>query len=217
MIDTDFVYSHHCSGERKGKTSVRRRILVIDNDCDSLKLIIDKLNLYDVDIKHWTECGRVLSGALDVGGYSLVILSPGRPISVVKNQGELALVSCATIPVIGICYGFQVIAHAYGGHLEKLDRKKFGAVRVQWVDTDHCIDGATDFDAFGEHLYALRRISGSLKGLAWSVDGCEIIKVNNRLIYGVQFHPELGGGAFAAASRVFVSMVERLIEYDHCS
>ena len=211
MIDADFVYSHRFFDEKRAKSSVRSRVLVIDNDCGSLELLVNKLNLYDVDIKHWTECGSVLPSVLDGGGYSLVILSPGRPISVVKNQGELALVSCSSIPVIGICYGFQVIAHAYGGHLEQLDQKRVGAVRVQLVETDPCIVGAVDFDAFGDHLYALRRLSGSLKGLAWSVDGCEIIKVNNRLIYGMQFHPELGGEAFADASKVFISMVERLI------
>jgi GMP synthase-like glutamine amidotransferase len=44
----------------------------------------------------------------DIAGYQLIVLSDGHLVSAHKNNSELELMKSTNIPMIGICYGFQL-------------------------------------------------------------------------------------------------------------
>ena len=182
------------------------RILLIDNDCETLSALIQLVHAYDVTVVSWKDCYSVLHTTGTGSAYSLVLLSPGRPVSVAKNHDELELVRCTGLPVIGLCYGFQILAHAFGGCLERLTERRRGQIDVSLLAGTGTAT-STHFLAFGDHLYSVKHLPTSLTGLAQSVDGYEIIRVTGRSLFGIQFHPELGGDECSAARRYFLSLV----------
>ncbi len=193
------------------------RILLIDNNCSTLDLFVDMLKCYEVSCIHWTSCAELSADTILDEGFALVVLSPGRPTNVENNEHELAIIKTAPIPLIGVCYGFQLIAHAYGGQIEPLAEARFGSVRIQWAGTEDIFKGLPDFNAFGEHRYALKHLPSWLSAVARSIDGYEIIRAKDRPVYGIQFHPELEGHTFAGAQRTFDLMVQRLVVYSGIS
>jgi GMP synthase (glutamine-hydrolysing) len=67
------------------------------------------------------------------------------------------------VPVLGICYGLQALAHELGGAVERAERREFGRAHLIVDDTsgllDDVPDGATVWMSHGDHLTRLRRAS----------------------------------------------------------
>ncbi|MEF8796016.1 MAG: glutamine-hydrolyzing GMP synthase [Salinivenus sp.] len=101
------------------------------------------------------------------------------------------------VPVLGICYGLQAMAHLLGGHVERADRREFGRARIQV--TDGATDGAALFDdvpsgstvwmSHGDHLTELPE---GYEVIA-RTDNAPVAAVHDTDAphYGVQFHPEV--------------------------
>lgn len=127
-----------------------------------------------------------------VDGY---VISPGpghpresgRSIEVLSNNGFER-------PVLGVCLGHQAIAHVHGGAVVKAREVVHGKVsRIRHVP-DALFDGVPEvFSATRYHSLLVERESfpDSLSVLAETAAG-EImaLRVRDREIYGVQFHPE---------------------------
>ena len=84
---------------------------------------------------------------LQSGSIIGVILS-GSPYSV--HDPEAFKVDLAQfvgkVPVLGICYGAQLISHAMGGKVEKADSREYGRAHLQTVDTTNPL-----FRGFEQH------------------------------------------------------------------
>jgi GMP synthase (glutamine-hydrolysing) len=97
------------------------------------------------------------------------------------------------IPVFGICYGLQVIAHKLGGQVDPAAGREYGAAVVQIDKPEVLLDGigasTPVWMSHGDHLV---RMPPGFDCLAHS-DGSPICAIGNRArrIYGVQFHPEV--------------------------
>jgi len=103
----------------------------------------------------------------------------------------------APVPVLGICYGLQAMAHQMGGAVERADRREFGRARIQ-VSQDgsdapklfrSVPDGSTVWMSHSDHLTAL---PDGYEVIA-RTDNAPIAAVRNTAAphYGVQFHPEV--------------------------
>ena len=124
-----------------------------------------------------------------------IILS-GGPSSVYDQDAPLpdpAILDLG-IPVLGICYGLQVIAHQKGGAVDPGARREFGRADVFVEDPSGIFagfnGGATP--AWMSHGDALSRIPQGFRKMAHSGNSpiCAIGDPERR-IYGVQFHPEV--------------------------
>ena len=40
------------------------------------------------------------------------------------------------VPVLGICYGMQLMAHLLGGDVRRADKREFGRARIEVLETD---------------------------------------------------------------------------------
>jgi GMP synthase (glutamine-hydrolysing) len=100
------------------------------------------------------------------------------------------------IPVLGICYGLQIIAHQLGGKVDTQAHREFGAVDLFINDSSDLFTGiggsAGKTKVWMSHGDALTKIPDSFESIARS-DNAPICSIRNKdkKIYGVQFHPEV--------------------------
>jgi GMP synthase (glutamine-hydrolysing) len=132
-------------------------------------------------IKEWAPTGIILSGG---------------PNSVYGDNVPLADPAVLDIaPVLGICYGMQLIAHIEGGQVIRTDRREYGRAQMTVLEPAGLFAGfssdepVTTWMSHGDHIeeppkgYRVTARSNGNPISAFQHDG--------RPIYGVQFHPEV--------------------------
>ena len=110
-----------------------------------------------------------------------------------------AVAACRT-PMLGICFGHQVIAQALGGEVTKNRRgREIGTVRVTRTVDDPLFAGLPRaFDVNGTHVDAVTRLPPGAEVLATTaLDPVAAFRVGDR-VRAVQFHPEFDGGVMRA-------------------
>jgi GMP synthase (glutamine-hydrolysing) len=135
-----------------------------------------------------------------------VILS-GSPFSV--NDENALLVDVKKInekvPVLGICYGAQLIAKLYGGVVEKSDKREYGRSKLQIKnEADELLKGVkNDSDVWMSHSDTIKKlpdtfsISASTHNISVAAFDSkntptgDAIRAGNNAIFGLQFHPEV--------------------------
>jgi GMP synthase (glutamine-hydrolysing) len=101
----------------------------------------------------------------------------------------------AGLPMFGICYGHQLIAHALGGEVGwNPVGREIGTVKIERLAEaggDPLFDGLpASFDAHATHMQSVVRLPDGAVRLARSdKDGCHAYRWG-RSAWGVQFHPE---------------------------
>jgi GMP synthase (glutamine-hydrolysing) len=123
-------------------------------------------------------------GIIFTGGPS-VVYEEGAP-TVDKDIFELG------IPVLGICYGAQLIAHLNGGKVEAASQREYGkkdlAVRPHAIFT-HV---PTQTTCWMSHTYHVSVLPDGYHTIA-STDTCHVAAYAKdvKRIYGFQYHPEV--------------------------
>ena len=128
-----------------------------------------------------------------------VILS-GSPFSV--HDPEAFQVNLADfagrLPVLGICYGAQYIAHSGGGRVEKADSREYGRAHLDKVNSDNAL-----FHGFDDHSQVWMSHGDTITALP---EGYEVLASTadvkyagywtpsyqgGKPVWAVQFHPEV--------------------------
>lgn len=127
----------------------------------------------------------------DLTNFDLVILSGGSKYQLVGNedkfQKEIDFIKEAKIPIVGICFGYELIATAFGAILKELSENKKGIYEVEILDEKL---GKGEIKVCESHRWTIDKLPEIFGVLAKSEDGPEIIKHKEKPIYGLQFHPE---------------------------
>jgi anthranilate/para-aminobenzoate synthase component II len=123
----------------------------------------------------------------------IVILTGGLkdPILWHKKQyyKETQLVKRHKGPIIGICLGFELIAHIYGSHLHLLNTRRKGEIGLSSTKFGK-LSVPDSVLVYESHNWSVPKLKRPLKAVAYSDDGIEIFKHSRKPIYGMQFHPE---------------------------
>jgi GMP synthase (glutamine-hydrolysing) len=98
------------------------------------------------------------------------------------------------IPVLGICYGVQLMAHFLGGKVEHSERREYGAGQLH-VASPSCplFHGLGEtMDIWNSHGDKLTRLPKGFKAVGTS-DNSPYAAIENarKKFYGLQFHPEV--------------------------
>jgi GMP synthase (glutamine-hydrolysing) len=95
----------------------------------------------------------------------------------------------ASIPVLGVCWGHQLIASAMGGTVEYQGRYEIGYRSIEVVADDLLFEGVPRvFVAFETHADAITELPAAATRLA--ENDCTVQSFRLGSAYGVQFHPE---------------------------
>lgn len=133
----------------------------------------------------------------DLANCGKVILSGRRRNDQATNAVNAKIIrSChdRDVPLLGICYGSEIIALTLGGTLRRMQSQAHGVARVVPLRPNPLTGAKKALEVYEGHGYCVARLPAVLERLAGS-DTCEIEVFAHRTkkIYGTQFHPEKSG------------------------
>ncbi len=167
-----------------------QKIVILDFGSQTTQLIgrrVRELNTYCEIVPY----NKFPADDSDVIG---VIVS-GSPFSVYDEKAfrtDLAPIA-AKFPLLGICYGAQMLAYQNGGSVESAPSREYGRAILDRVDSDPLFEGInvgeTVWMSHGDTITALPE---GFKIIASTHEvPCAVFRVEGRKEWGVQFHPEV--------------------------
>lgn len=99
------------------------------------------------------------------------------------------------IPILGICYGVQILAHVLGGKVERADAREYGAADVRVDETVGVFAGfqkGENLRVWMSHGDRISALPPGYRAIGTS-DNTPLCAVANdtKKVYGLQFHPEV--------------------------
>ena len=97
------------------------------------------------------------------------------------------------IPVLGICYGMQLMTYLLGGEVKRADKREYGVREVSLNNTSKLFDGFENTNNFlMSHNDYVATIPDGFETIA-TTDLCPNAAIQNveKNFYGIQFHPEV--------------------------
>ncbi|MDB4991788.1 MAG: glutamine amidotransferase class-I [Parcubacteria group bacterium] len=129
----------------------------------------------------------------DVARADLIVLSGGSRMQLAGNEHEFVqeveMILSIQKPLIGICFGTELIAHAFGGTLRELAVNHKGIKEVRFI-LPRFSGGRESIRVFENHRWIIDEMPKGFEIIAESDDGPEMIGHLTLPIYGMQFHPE---------------------------
>jgi GMP synthase (glutamine-hydrolysing) len=166
-------------------------VLIFDFGSQFAQLIarrVRELNVFCQIVRHDLPAERVK--ALNPKG---IILS-GGPASVYEPGAphcDLAIFDLG-IPVLGICYGMQLMCHAMGGKVVGSNHREYGRATLRVTDANALFRGyPTESTVWMSHGDQVQATAGFVP-LA-ETDTCPVaaVKHTSKPVLGLQFHPEV--------------------------
>ncbi len=122
------------------------------------------------------------------------IILTGGPASVLDEDAPKcdSRVFMSGIPVLGICYGAQLMSHMLNGNVKRADVREYGSTEIHYSNSKL-------FEGMGEtavcwmsHTYYVDKPPKGFDIIA-TTDNCPCAAFENKdmSLYGVQFHPEV--------------------------
>ncbi len=131
----------------------------------------------------------------EIRKYSPVgIILSGGPSSVYDQDAPAAdpRVFELGLPVLGICYGLQFMAHALGGKVRAAERREYGHAQVELLDDSELFRGLPrSLEVWMSHGDEALELPPGFKLIAKSPNAVAGIENVSRRLWAVQFHPEV--------------------------
>jgi GMP synthase (glutamine-hydrolysing) len=166
--------------------------LILDFGSQYTQLIgrrVRELAVYCEIVPYWDALDKVRAS------QPMGIILSGGPDSVYgKDSPSLpADLFKAGIPILGICYGLQLIAHNLGGRVAPGgDHREFGKATVDVLEADLLFAGLPgQFQGWMSHGDRVEQLPSGFRMLARSGESIAAAADENRKIWGLQFHPEV--------------------------
>lgn len=167
-------------------------ILIYDfggQTCQLISRRIRELGVYSEIVPHDYDPSQFSKHAIKG-----IILS-GSPYSVrdtdaPKPHGK---VFQSGVPVLGICYGLQVMTQLFQGKVERLEKQEYGRASLQFLKASPLFEGVPDgFISWMSHGDSVAVPPSGFEVIAVSKEGIPAaLEDPNRSWFGIQFHPEV--------------------------
>ena len=174
--------------------SALSKILIIDFGSQFTQLIarkIRELGVYSEILSHNK------SNKINLENVKGVILS-GGPLNVYQDKKIKFdnTILKKNIPILGICFGHQIISKEFGGKVKKSKFREFGLAEVTKIKKSlllkNFFDKKNKSKVWMSHSDQVTKLPRGFKTVAYSKNSkLAIIENSSKKIYGVQFHPEV--------------------------
>jgi len=131
----------------------------------------------------------------DIEGLKGLILS-GSPFSVKDNDAPVLDLSAfkGVVPILGICYGAQLMANDNNGAVEPSSKREYGRANLSFVDNASPLFAKVPVDSqvWMSHGDTINKLPDGARKVASTAD-VEIAgyMLEGEPTYGIQFHPEV--------------------------
>src|SRR2546430_5056868 len=173
-------------------SSANSRILILDFGSQYTQVIARRIR----ELQVYSEIVRFDTPAAEIAKLkpSGLILS-GGPASV-YDKGAPHLdpeIFSLGIPVLGICYGMQLMAHHLGGEVEFSARREYGAGMLHVTNRSQLFEGIGEqIDIWNSHGDKIPSLPAGFHAAAHTENSkFAAIEDPQRKLYGLQFHPEV--------------------------
>jgi GMP synthase (glutamine-hydrolysing) len=168
-------------------------VLVVDFGAQYAQLIARRVR--ELDVYSAIVPSRIAAAEVQARRPAALILSGGPKSVHVAGAPRLdPEILSLGVPVLGICYGAQLIAHQLGGTVARGMRGEYGRTKLH-RDASSLIlpDDAPDVhDVWMSHFDAITRAPNGFTPTASTDDApVAVLEDDARKLYGVQFHPEV--------------------------
>ncbi|EFA23541.1 glutamine-hydrolyzing GMP synthase [Bifidobacterium gallicum] len=167
-------------------------VLVVDFGAQYAQLIarrVREANVYSELVPHSMPIEQMLAKdpqAIILSGGPASVFEPGAP-------GIDPAIFDAGIPMLGICYGFQVMAHELGGDVDKAALGEYGKTMAVIDEPSGMLeDSPHEQDVWMSHGVAVNKAPEGFSVIAHT-EGAPVAAMQDesRKLYGVQWHPEV--------------------------
>ncbi len=148
------------------------------------------------------ECG--VYSVIKPGDTPLKKLLELNPIGIITTGGPLSVYGGESpkcepelfksgIPVLGICYGFQLMSYMLGGEVSSCDVSEYGPTKAKLKTSSVLLEGMkTTQNVLMSHTDFVSKPPRGFRVIA-KTDNCPCGAIENpgMKLYGVQFHPEV--------------------------
>lgn len=170
---------------------MQEQILILDFGSQFTQLIARRfreLNIY-CEIHPYNKIPEITSsikGVVLSGSPHSVRedFAPNLDLSTIKNK----------IPLLGICYGAQLLSHFYGGEVGKSNSREYGRANLNFVDSNDVLLKSISINSqvWMSHGDTILKIPNGYKVIASTQDVLiAAFSLEKEKIYGIQFHPEV--------------------------
>ncbi|MDR1293568.1 MAG: glutamine-hydrolyzing GMP synthase [Bifidobacteriaceae bacterium] len=173
-------------------TSAHRPVVVVDYGAQYAQLIarrVREAHVYSEIVPHTWSVERILArepAAIILSGGPASVYAPGAP------QVDPALFE-AGVPVLGICYGFQAMAHVLGGDVDAAATGEYGHASAHIGAPGTLLAGSpAEQSVWMSHGVAVTQPPEGFEVLA-ATPGAPVaaFEDRSRRLFGVQWHPEV--------------------------
>lgn len=166
-----------------------QKVIVVDFGGQYTQLIVRRvreLNIFSEMVPYTTAAQVIQDQRPDA-----VILSGGPRSVFEQNAPDIDFSVLQGIPVLGICYGQQLIAKNLGGKVIEAEDKEYGLRHVETV-SGTLADSLGNKEVWMSHGTQVSGVPAGFRVSA-ATDTCPVAAFENveARIYGVQFHPEV--------------------------
>ncbi|MBA2848413.1 glutamine-hydrolyzing GMP synthase [Thermosulfuriphilus ammonigenes] len=170
------------------------RILVLDFGSQTTQLIARRIR----ELHVYSEIRPCTIGLEEIKAFSPkgIVLS-GGPASVYDQEAprvERALFDLG-VPVLGICYGMQLMTYLLGGQVERSLKREYGPANLKVLDNSDLFHGLSlerPYRVWMSHGDRIEKMPPGFVCLAESENSpVAAMKDKTGRLFGVQFHPEV--------------------------
>lgn len=98
------------------------------------------------------------------------------------------------LPLLGICYGAQLLAHFYGGEVGKSNSREYGRANLSFVEDNNPLfkDISNESQVWMSHADTILKVPANYNIIASTHDvKVAGFAITNEQTWGIQFHPEV--------------------------
>jgi len=172
-------------------------IVILDCGSQFTQLIARRIRELKVhsEILPWDAPMERIRSASPLG----VVIS-GGPMSV-SDEGAPTVSSMLFelgVPVLGVCYGMQLVTKLFGGDVTSGKSREYGRTRISVKEDSSLFSGTSgSFEVWMSHGDHIDRLAPGFRCVAETANGVPAAMANpEKRIWGLQFHPEVVHTAF---------------------